>query len=163
MTSKADFNAEEWERVQQGPVVSALMVIAADRGGTLRESMAAGKAYTDAAANSKGTILGELASTPPKIDRAAMGTRDELVVRGPQIISESVSVFAAHASPDEVEEFKRFCLDVAEHTAERTKTGGFLGIGGKRISQAESTVLDEIAGTLRIERSMSGPAPADAG
>ncbi len=161
MTSKAEFNAEEWERVLQGPAVAGIMVIASDRGGSLRESIAVGKVYTDAAARGKGTILGEVASTPPKIDREAMGTREELVVRGPQIISEAVSILEAHATPEEVDEFKRFCLEVAEHAAERTKTGGFLGIGGTRISQAESTTLDQIAGTLGIERSVSGPAPAE--
>jgi len=162
MTSKAEFNAEEWEKIQQGPAVAGIMVIASDRGGSLRESIAVGKVYVEAAAKGQGTIVGEIASTPPKIDRDAMGTKEELVVRGPQIISEAVSILEAHATPEEVDEFRHFCLEVAEHAAERTKTGGFLGIGGSRISQAESTTLDEIASTLGIERSQSGPAPADA-
>ena len=54
-------------------------------------------------------------------------------------------------------------MDVAEHAAEATKSGGFLGIGGKRISEEESAVLDQIASTLGVERSVAGPAPADNG
>lgn len=161
MTSKADFNAEEWDQVRQGPAAAAVMVIAAERGGAIRESVAVGGAYTEAAQSSDG-ILAEIASDPPKVEREALGTREELPVRGPEIIRAAVSPLEAKATSEDVEEFKRFCLDVAEHAAEATKSGGFLGIGGKRISEGESAALDQIAETLGIERSASGPAPADA-
>lgn len=161
MTTKADFNADEWDRIRQGPAAAAVLVIAADRGGTLRESVAVGREYTQAASDAQGTLLAEIASDPPKIDRETLGTREELPVRGPQVISEAVSLLAAKAAPEEVESFERFCLDVAEHAAEATKSGGFLGIGGKRISQPESEALDQIAATLGIERSAAGPAPAE--
>jgi len=52
-------------------------------------------------------------------------------------------------------------IEVAEHAAEATKSGGFLGIGGTRISQEESVALDQVASTLGIERFAGGPAPAD--
>ena len=50
MTSKADFNAEDWATVVDGPLYAGLRVIAADRGGTLRESMAMGRVYQEARA-----------------------------------------------------------------------------------------------------------------
>ena len=161
MTEKADFNAEEWDQLRQGPAAAAVMVIAADRGGTLRESIAVGKEYTQAAQEAPGSLLAEIASDPPKIEREDLGTREELPVRGPQVISQAVSLIESRGTREEVEGFKRFCLDVAEHAAEATKSGSFLGIGGKRISESENTVLDQIAGTLGIDRSSSGPAPAD--
>ena len=43
MTKKADFNAEEWSVVVEGPVVAGMWVIAADRGGSIRESLAMGR------------------------------------------------------------------------------------------------------------------------
>lgn len=161
MTEKADFNAEEWDVVRRGPAAAAVMVIAADRGGTLRESLAVGKEYTQAAQSASGGILAEIASDPPKIDRKHLGTPQELPVRGPQAISEAVSLLESRGTPEDVEAFKRFCLDVAEHAAQATKSGDFLGIGGKRISEAESAALDQIASTLGIERSAQGAAPAD--
>jgi hypothetical protein len=161
VTEKADFNAEEWDQVRLGPAAAAVMVIAADRGGTLRESLAVGKEYTQAAQAGVGTILAEIASDPPKVDLEHLGTRQELPVRGPQAITTAVSLLESRASPEEVEAFKRFCLDVAEHAAEATKSGDFLGIGGKRISAAESAALDQIASTLGIERSVEGPAATD--
>jgi len=45
MTKKAEFNAEEWSVVLQGPPIAGMMVITAERGGTLRESVSMGKAY----------------------------------------------------------------------------------------------------------------------
>ena len=40
MATKADFNAEEWDRLREGPAAAAVLVIAADKGGSLRESVA---------------------------------------------------------------------------------------------------------------------------
>jgi hypothetical protein len=45
MTTKADFNAEEWGIVVNGPVYAGMHVIGAERGGTLRESLAMGRVY----------------------------------------------------------------------------------------------------------------------
>ena len=162
MTQKADFNAEEWDTVRKGPAAAAVMVIAADRGGTIRESLAVGREYTQAAQEAPESLIAEIASDPPKIEREELGTPQELPVRGPQVIGESVSLLEAKGTREEVAAFKRFCLDVAEHAAEATKSGGFLGIGGKRISESESAALDQIAGTLGIERTSSGPVSADA-
>jgi hypothetical protein len=161
LTEKAEFNAEEWDTVRRGPATAAVMVIMAQRGGTVRESLAVAKEYTQAAQAGSEGILAEIVSDPPKIDREHLGTPQELPVRGPQAISEAVSLLGSRATPEEVDAFKRFCLDVAEHAAEATKSGDFLGIGGKRISEKESAALDQIASTLGIERSTEGPAPAD--
>ena len=48
MTAKAEFNAEEWSVVAGAPLLTAMMVIAADRGGSVRESVAVAKAYAEA-------------------------------------------------------------------------------------------------------------------
>ena len=48
MTKKADFSAEEWSLVLEGPPTAGLVVISAERGGTLRESVSMGQAYVEA-------------------------------------------------------------------------------------------------------------------
>jgi hypothetical protein len=48
MTRKADFNAEEWSLVLEGPPVAGMIVAAAHRGGTFREAISMGKAYQEA-------------------------------------------------------------------------------------------------------------------
>lgn len=165
MTTKADFNAEEWAQVQQAPAIAGLLVIAADRGGTIRESVSMGRAYSEARReHGRGDLLGELVSAAPQLDAKQFSSADDLSTRAPQLLSEAVAtVEGKGASAAEVEDFKRFCLSVAEHAATATKSGGVLGIGGKRISEAESAALDRIASTLAIERTTTGPAPAEGG
>jgi len=40
MTTKAEFNAEEWEQIAGGPALAGMIVISAQRGGTIRETIA---------------------------------------------------------------------------------------------------------------------------
>jgi hypothetical protein len=69
VTTKADFNAEDWSTVVDGPLYAGLRVIAADRGGTLRESMAMGRVYQEARAKQGASpLLDELIKSPPAID-----------------------------------------------------------------------------------------------
>ena len=49
---------------------------------------------------------------------------------------------------DEESAYKRFVLGVAQAAAEAHKEGGFIGIGGKRISDEERVALDEIEAML---------------
>ena len=63
MTTKSEFNADEWERVAQAPALAGLMVALADRGGTIRESLALGKAYAAARRDEGGSeLLEQIAS-----------------------------------------------------------------------------------------------------
>lgn len=69
MTKKADFNAEEWAKVVEGPMLAGMRVITADRGGTIRESLAMGQVYTQARRQQGGSeLLDELVASPPAMD-----------------------------------------------------------------------------------------------
>ena len=54
----------------------------------------------------------------------------------------------AKATPEETDAYKRFVMTVAQAVASAHKEGGFLGIGGKQISDAENQALDEISAAL---------------
>ena len=56
----------------------------------------------------------------------------------------------AQKSPAEAEEYKRWLVSLAQKTAEAAKEGGFLGIGGTRVSEAESTAVTELASALGV-------------
>src|SRR4051794_29562713 len=69
MTGKADFNAEEWTTVVEGPLYAGMRVISADRGGTLRETLALSRVYQDARGkHGDSALLDELVKSPPSID-----------------------------------------------------------------------------------------------
>jgi len=63
---------------------------------------------------------------------------------------EVVALLARKAPAPEAEGFKRWLLMAAQQTAEASKEGGFLGIGGVRVSAAEQAVLAELAGMLGV-------------
>ena len=48
MTGKAEFTAEEWKTILEGPPAAGMMVVTAGRGGTIKEVFAIGKAYAEA-------------------------------------------------------------------------------------------------------------------
>lgn len=70
MTRRADFNAEEWSTVVDGPLYAGMRVISADRGGTLRETLAMGRVYQEARQrHGESELLDELVKSPPSIDQ----------------------------------------------------------------------------------------------
>ena len=150
MTRKADFNAEEWATVVNAPVYAGLRVIGADRGGTLRESAALGRVYQEARArHGESQLLDELVTSPPAIDpqqlRAAGGDRAAMTT---QQLRDAMAILEAKANPAEIDAYKRFVMTVAQEVASAHKEGGFLGIGGTPVSDAENQALDEISRAL---------------
>lgn len=153
MATKADFNADEWEQIAEGPALAGLIVIAAQRGGTIRESVAMGKAYTEARQqHGDSDLLGELAAGAPRLDPKQFSSAEDLRTRGIGKISDAVALLESKATADEIEAYRRFSITVAQRAAEADKSGGVLGIGGERVSDAESTALDEIAAALGTQR-----------
>ncbi len=150
MTRKADFNAEEWSTVVNGPLFAGMRVISADRGGTLRESLAMGRVYQQAREHhGESELLDELVKSPPSIDpdqvREAGGN---IAAIATQKLRDGIEILEAKATPAEIDAYKRFVMTLAQAVATAHKEGGFLGIGGKQISEAENQALDEISAAL---------------
>jgi hypothetical protein len=150
MTRKADFNAEEWSTVVEGPLYAGMRVISADRGGTLRETLALGRAYQEArGGHGASELLDELVKSAPSIDpdrlREAGGN---IAAVASERLREAMGILEAKATPEEIDAYKRFVMTVAQAVASAHKEGGFLGIGGKQISDAEDQALDEISTAL---------------
>ena len=155
MTTKAEFNAEEWELIAAGPFVAGLTVIAADRGGTVRETIAMARVLAEeqqAAENPE--LIRELVRERPDADAITGGkegpSSGELGLRAHEILRDALGLLDAKASAEEVEAYKRLCLEVGHRVAERTKSGGVLGIGGERVSGEERAALDELRATLGV-------------
>jgi hypothetical protein len=149
MTKKAEFNAEEWAKVVEGPMLAGLRVVTADRGGTIRESIAMGKAYAHARKQQgESELLDELVTQPPAIDAKRFQSGGDVAPLVDAGLREAVRLVEQKASPEEVESYRRFVIAVAEAAAGAHREGGFLGIGGKHVSEAEQAALDEIAASL---------------
>ena len=145
MTEKAAFNAEEWSVVTTAPFLTAMLVVAADRGGTVRESMAISRAYAAARDKQPGPLLQAVLSTPPSIDpKTAARTPEDLRRNAPETLRRAVAILERVATGEELNEYKRFVFDLADTVARAHREGGFLGIGGTEVSEHEQAALDEI-------------------
>ena len=104
MTAKAEFNADEWAVVAGAPLLAAMMVIAADRGGSVRESVAVARAYADARDQHDGELMSALLATPPaaavKRPDSPADPRDQATAT----LREAVAILERVGTEDEVVE-----------------------------------------------------------
>jgi hypothetical protein len=126
--------------------LTALLVIAADRGGTVRESVAISRAYAAAREQQPSPLLQAVLSTPPAVDPAsAPRTPEDLRREAPETLRRAIAILEQVATDEELREYKRFVFSVADTVARAHREGGFLGIGGTEVSEHEQAALDEIA------------------
>jgi hypothetical protein len=150
MTGQADFTDEEWKLILQGPPTAGMIVITAQRGGSIRESFSMAKAYSEARKeHGESELLDTIASAKPEVDRTRYHSAGELREHGLQHLREAVELLEGKATPEEVDHYKRFVVTLAQHVAEAHKEG-FLGLSGERVSDAEREALDEVAQALGI-------------
>jgi hypothetical protein len=148
MTTKSEFNAEEWDQVAQAPAFAALMVMMAERGGAIRESIALGKAYAEARRDGGSELIEALVSSPPHVDPRSMGQPDEVRGQLPERIASAIALVEQKTTPEEAQEYREFILRLADVVAHAAKEGGVLGIGGKEVTEQEQAVLDQLRGQL---------------
>ena len=149
MTKKADFNAEEWSAVVEAPLLAGLHVVGADKGGRIRESVAMAKVYAEVRQHQgQSELLDELVSTPPAVDQQKVREAGDIGPQATARLQEAVALLQQKATPEEVDAYRNFVMDVAEAAAKAHKEGGFIGIGGKQVSESEQAALDEIRAAL---------------
>jgi hypothetical protein len=148
MTGKADFTPDEWNLVLEGPPSAAMIVVMAQRGGTVRESISMAKVYTEVRRREGDTqLVDEIASAKPEIDHTRYRSFEELKEQGLKRLQEVVELLERKATPEEVDDYKRFVLALADGVANAHREG-FLGLSGERISEAERAAVDAIGATL---------------
>ena len=127
----------------------------AQRGGTIRESFAMAKTYAEAAGAHAPATWSARSSRPRRtLDTKEFSSKEDLRTRGLGKIPEAVGLVAAKATLDELVDYREFVLNVAQHAAEADKSGGFLGIGGERVTGQEEAAISDITAALGDE-----PAP----
>jgi hypothetical protein len=152
MTTKEDFNAVEWQHVVEAPALAGLIVVASQRGGTVRESVAMAKAYIAAEQKHSGhPVLGDIVATAPEVSAREFGSVEELRTQGLQRIGDAVALLEGKLTAEELDAYKQFTVTVATAAAEADKSGGFLGIGGERVTDVERAALAQIREALGLE------------
>jgi hypothetical protein len=132
------------------------VVVTAQRGGTLRESLSIAKSYTEARQDQGDSeLLDQIASAKPELERTRHHSLEELKADLLERIRKGAELVQEKASPAEVAEYKRFVLNLGEKVANAHREG-FLGLRGERVSDAERAALAEIAEALAETGSSDG-------
>ena len=144
MTGSSAFTPDEWKVVLEGPPSAGLIVITAQRGGTFRETISMAKAYTEARqSHGASELLDEIVSAKPHVDHTRYSSPEELKQAGLQRVRDGVALLEAKATPEEVEDYKRFVVTLAEKVADAHREGG-----DSAVSDAERAAIAEIRGAL---------------
>ena len=143
MTGKTDFTEEEWKTVLEGPPSAGLIVAAASKGGTFRESFALAKAYVEARKeHGQSQLLDEIESSKPQVDRHGAHSPEELKSTGLQHLRDAIAVLETKASPDDVAAYRRFVLSVADRVAKAHREDGM------DVSGPEQAAIDDITAAM---------------
>jgi hypothetical protein len=139
MTSKSDFTDEEWRLILETPPTAGMIVVTAQRGGSFRETIAMAKAYAEARQeHGKSQLLDEIVAAKPERDHTHFHSFEELKQQGLQHLRESVALLDKKASPEEVEEYRRFIVTLSKKVAAAHREHG------QDVSESEQNAIRDI-------------------
>jgi len=143
MTSKSDFTTEEWQLILEAPPSAGMIVVTAQRGGSLRETIAMAKSYVETRQqHGKSELLDEIVAAKPERDHTHYHSLDELKQHGLQHLRDAVALLGTKATPDEVDEYRRFIVTLSQHVAAAHREHGVA------VSEAEQAAIDDISQAL---------------
>jgi hypothetical protein len=149
MTEKADFDAASWEKISGAPAIAAMYVITAEKGGTIRESMAVGKVYAEAREKSTGSpLVDEIVASLSSVTPNQFENKEQFRAQAIPQIEEAVRLLAGKAAEADVAAYRDFILELAQRVADADKSGGLLGIGGERETSSETAAIEELRSAL---------------
>jgi hypothetical protein len=157
MPGKADFTPEEWKKiVAAAPMVGLAVTCASPNGpwGVMKEMLSMGMAMAE--------MLQKGSSNPLIADLAADLKAREIKPEPPQNLQDPEQckdaalqhvravneILDSRFKGPEADEFKRWLVTVAHRVAEAANEGGLFGFGGERVSEAEKSVIRQIAFSL---------------
>jgi hypothetical protein len=149
VTTKAAFSPSEWQLVLEGPPAAGLLVITASHGGTLRETIAMSKAYTEARAeHGDSELLDEIVGEKPRIERGGkVHNPEELRDQSLACLTDATALLQDKATVQERDDYRRFVLTVASKVAAAHREGG------KQVSPEEAQAIQDITTALGADGS----------
>jgi len=159
VTHRSAFTADEWTLLRVTPSFVAVGVVAADASGlfaSLKETLAGVNEASAALGSSSDLELFQALAA----DRSAPAVPDvePLLGDGPkdaqlenfktavlERVSAVVELLNHKASATETDAYRRLLVRVAQRAASAAKEGGFLGIGGVRVSEKERAFIEMVS------------------
>jgi hypothetical protein len=164
MADKSTFTSDEWKTLLESVMAAGLAVTAAEPHGLwglLQESFASGKmlakAKMDTGSNPLVKAVVEDFATSEGRSTSRDGLQEQLSGKKPaelktaciEILGKVDGILSAKA-PGDAAAFKSWLRQISQSVAEAATEGGFLGIGGVAVSDAEKATLAEISSALKL-------------
>ena len=164
MADKSSFTSDEWKTLLESVMAAGLAVTAAEPHGIwglLQESFASGKmlakAKMDTGTNPLVKAVVEDFATSEGRSTSRDGLQEQLSGKKPaelktaciEILGKVGGILSAKA-PTDAAAFKTWLRQISQSVAEAATEGGFLGIGGVLVSDAEKATLAEISSALKL-------------
>jgi hypothetical protein len=162
MADKSNFSPDEWKLLLESVMVAGIAVSAAAPSGLwglLKESFAEGNALMTAKLDPGTDALIKAVVADFETAEGRSTARDglkekfskpaEIKAKCIETLRQAGSVVDAKA-PGDAAAFKGWLRQISQHVAEASKEGGFLGIGGVAVSEAEKATLTEISSALKL-------------
>ncbi len=162
MTTKTDYTPEEWKTLLVAPYYAAMLIVVADPNlGFVSELAALAQSVTMSATQSKSELIREVATELSKKETQEMikpelqqmqGQKDPLELQQ-ALLDEAVSAaeLVSQRSSEDGTVYRKWLLYLAGQTAQGSKEGSFLGIGGVRVSEKEKAMLADLSQALNVE------------
>jgi|SRR5436190_10400341 len=110
-----------------------------------RESFAMAKAYVEARQqHGQSQLLDEIVAAKPELDHTRYSSVEELKRRARQHLRDAVGLLERKATPDELQDYRRFVLTLADRVANAHRETG------TGVSEAERAAIDEVASSLSV-------------
>ena len=164
MPDKSNFAPDEWKLLLESVMMASIAITAAEPHGLwglLQESFAGGtelaKAKMDPGADALikavvadfGTAEGRTIARDGLKEKFTGSKAAEIKAKCIETLRQVAEVVDAKA-PADATAFKIWLRQISQHVAEAAKEGGFLGIGGVAVSEAETATLAEISNALKL-------------
>lgn len=164
MSTLANYTQAEIEKMMVAPMLVSMYIMGASVSGPIglvKEMMAGVEtAITAGKAAEPGSLLHDLFSEEnmkAQQDKMQQGTKES--TQGAQSMDEAqakmladlqaaVGIVAAKGSPEELATYKQLLTQGATNVANAAKEGGFMGIGGVVVNDAEKKALADLVAAL---------------
>jgi hypothetical protein len=164
MTDKSNFTPDEWKLILESVMAAGIAVTAAEPSGLwglLKESFASGSELVRAKMDAGSNALVRAVAADFATSQGRGIARDDLKAKlagskPPEIKAKCIETLKQTAqlldtkAPGDATAFKGWLRQIGQHVAEAAKEGGFLGIGGVQVSEAEKATLTELSNALGL-------------
>ena len=164
MLTKNDFAASDWNTLRDTPYLVGLATLLAEPSGlgTIKESIAITMGIWENQASEIPLIRdltsrAEMQAAQDSLRGRFTGSQGEQaknVIRNIALeqARSSMAILSGKADPREIDAYRKLLYGLAEKVANASREGGFLGFGGKAVSAAEQSFLDDLQNTIQFER-----------